>query len=65
MLVFVTVVHLIAHILPFVVWPLVFTHKIAPMFGSMKLGKLFGIDTYVHGTFWLLPLFVGAPDTCK
>ena len=28
------------------------------MFGSMKLGKLFGIDTYVHGTFWLLPLFV-------
>jgi Zn-dependent protease len=28
------------------------------MFGSLKLGKLFGIDTYVHGTFWLLPLFV-------
>ena len=28
------------------------------MFGTMKLGKLFGIDTYVHGTFWLLPLFV-------
>ena len=21
-------------------------------------GKFFGIDTYVHGTFWLLPLFV-------
>jgi Zn-dependent protease len=28
------------------------------MFGSLKLGKLFGIDFYVHGTFWLLPLFV-------
>ena len=28
------------------------------MLGSMKLGKLFGIDLYVHGTFWLLPLFV-------
>ena len=28
------------------------------MFASLKLGKLFGIDTYVHGTFWLLPLFV-------
>jgi Zn-dependent protease len=28
------------------------------MFGSLKLGKLFGIDTYIHGTFWLLPLFV-------
>ena len=28
------------------------------MFGTLKLGKLFGIDTYVHGTFWLLPLFV-------
>jgi len=28
------------------------------MFGSWKLGKIFGIDTYVHGTFWLLPLFV-------
>ncbi|HEX4613811.1 MAG TPA: site-2 protease family protein [Urbifossiella sp.] len=28
------------------------------MFGSLKLGKFFGIDTYVHGTFWLLPLFV-------
>jgi Zn-dependent protease len=28
------------------------------MFGTMKLGKLFGIDTYIHGTFWLLPLFV-------
>ena len=28
------------------------------MFGSVKLGKLVGIDLYVHGTFWLLPLFV-------
>lgn len=28
------------------------------MFGSLKLGKVFGIDLYVHGTFWLLPLFV-------
>lgn len=28
------------------------------MFSSMKIGKVFGIDLYVHGTFWLLPLFV-------
>lgn len=28
------------------------------MFGSWNLGKLFGIDTYVHATFWLLPLLV-------
>ena len=28
------------------------------MFQSMKLGKFFGIDLYIHGTFWLLPLFV-------
>ena len=28
------------------------------MFGTLKLGKLFGIDLFVHGTFWLLPLFV-------
>ncbi len=28
------------------------------MFNSLKLGKFFGIDLYVHGTFWLLPLFV-------
>ena len=27
------------------------------MFSSTKLGKLFGIDLYVHSTFWLLPLF--------
>src|SRR4051812_31928032 len=32
--------------------------SLAHMFGSLKLGKLFGIDTYVHGTFWLLPLIV-------
>src|SRR3954471_4200437 len=30
----------------------------AHMFGSLRLGKFFGIDTYIHGTFWLLPLFV-------
>ncbi|MBN9518415.1 M50 family metallopeptidase [bacterium] len=28
------------------------------MFGSLKLGRFFGIDTNIHGTFWLLPLFV-------
>lgn len=28
------------------------------MFRSLKLGKVFGIDLHVHGTFWLLPLFV-------
>src|SRR5262249_26452067 len=28
------------------------------MFSSLKLGKFFGIDLYVHATFWLLPLFV-------
>jgi Zn-dependent protease len=28
------------------------------MFQSLRLGKFFGIDLYVHGTFWLLPLFV-------
>jgi Zn-dependent protease len=28
------------------------------MFGSLSFGKLFGIDFYVHGTFWLLPLIV-------
>lgn len=33
------------------------------MFGSLKLGKVFGIDTYVHGTFWLLPLFVMATSS--
>ena len=28
------------------------------MFQSMKLGRFFGIELYVHGTFWLLPLFI-------
>jgi Zn-dependent protease len=28
------------------------------MFQSLKLGKFFGIDLYIHGTFWLLPLIV-------
>lgn len=28
------------------------------MFQSLKLGKVFGIDLFIHGTFWLLPLFV-------
>src|SRR3954453_13010971 len=28
------------------------------MFQSLKLGKFFGIDLYVHGTFWLLPFLV-------
>jgi len=28
------------------------------MFQSLKLGKCFGIDLYVHSTFWLLPLFI-------
>src|SRR5947209_3182342 len=28
------------------------------MFGSVRLGKIFGIDLFVHGTFWLLPLYV-------
>jgi Zn-dependent protease len=27
------------------------------MFQSLKLGKLFGIDLFVHPTFWLLPIF--------
>ena len=28
------------------------------MFGSLKLGNLFGIGIYLHATFWLLPLLV-------
>ncbi len=28
------------------------------MFRSINLGKIFGIDLFVHPTFWLLPLFV-------
>lgn len=38
--------------------PVATRKEIATMFGSWKVGKLFGIDTFVHGTFWLLPLFV-------
>lgn len=30
------------------------------MFRSLNLGKFFGIDLYVHPTFWLLPLLVFA-----
>jgi len=28
------------------------------MFGSFKLGRFFGVDLFIHGTFWLLPAFV-------
>ena len=28
------------------------------MFGSLNLGRVFGIDLFIHGTFWLLPLLV-------
>lgn len=28
------------------------------MFRSINLGKFYGIDLYVHPTFWILPLFV-------
>lgn len=28
------------------------------MFSSLRLGKWFGINVYIHATFWLLPLFV-------
>ncbi|HET6576329.1 MAG TPA: M50 family metallopeptidase [Fimbriiglobus sp.] len=28
------------------------------MFSSLHIGRLFGIDVFVHPTFWLLPLFV-------
>ncbi|HEV3384562.1 MAG TPA: site-2 protease family protein [Gemmata sp.] len=28
------------------------------MFSSLNLGKFFGIDVYIHPTFWILPLFV-------
>src|SRR4051794_36476444 len=28
------------------------------MFGSLKIGRPFGINLSVHGTFWLLPAFV-------
>jgi Zn-dependent protease len=35
------------------------------MFSSLRLGKWFGIDVYVHATFWLLPLFVLLEDVSK
>lgn len=28
------------------------------MFSSLRIGRIFGIDTYIHPTFWLLPLLV-------
>src|SRR5688500_1167755 len=28
------------------------------MFSSLKIGRWFGIDVFVHPTFWLLPLLV-------
>ena len=28
------------------------------MLSSLRIGRLFGIDVFVHPTFWLLPLFV-------
>lgn len=28
------------------------------MFSSLRLGRVFGIDLFVHGTFWLLPAFI-------
>jgi Zn-dependent protease len=28
------------------------------MFSSLRIGRFFGIDVFVHSTFWLLPLFV-------
>jgi Zn-dependent protease len=28
------------------------------MFGSLNLGRVFGIDIYIHSTFWLLPAIV-------
>lgn len=32
------------------------------MLSSTKLGRFFGIDFYLHGTFWLLPLFIFFSD---
>jgi Zn-dependent protease len=32
------------------------------MFRSLKLGKLFGIDLYIHPTFWILPFIVFLQD---
>jgi len=28
------------------------------MFGNFKLGRIFGVDLFIHGTFWILPAFV-------
>jgi Zn-dependent protease len=28
------------------------------MFGSFKLGRFFGVDLFIHATFWILPAFV-------
>ncbi|MCZ2344323.1 MAG: site-2 protease family protein [Bacteroidales bacterium] len=28
------------------------------MFSSLRLGRVFGIDLFIHGTFWLLPAFI-------
>lgn len=33
------------------------------MFKSLNLGKLFGIDIFIHPTFWLLPLMVLLSDS--
>jgi Zn-dependent protease len=35
------------------------------MFGSLKLGRPFGINLYVHGTFWLLPALVLFSDLSR
>jgi Zn-dependent protease len=28
------------------------------MFSSLRLGSVFGVDLYIHGTFWLLPAMI-------
>jgi len=28
------------------------------MFHNLKLGRFFGVDLFIHGTFWILPVFV-------
>ena len=28
------------------------------MFSSLRLGRVFGVDLYIHGTFWLLPALI-------
>lgn len=32
------------------------------MFKSLHLGKVCGIDLYIHSTFWILPLFIAFSD---